>query len=410
MVEEDTSVLERNPFTPTFGIAPPYLADREKYIRDFTTALRSGVGDPHLVTLVTGPRGQGKTALLNVMRDTARNEGWAVVSESATPGLLSRLVSAELPREHARLLGQAQGRPSSVGINLFGAGASVAWDNPGAAQAQLRQLIEELSSNTASKGLLITVDELHKGELDDLVQITATVQLAMGQKRNVGFIATGLEGPITELLNNPSTTFLRRAARIELGPLSERGASEALQIPIQKNARSIEPDALGHAVRATYGYSYMTQLIGYHAWRVDPANAVITLEHVNTALPLALENAGRSVYSPALKELSPQGRAFIRVLAANNGTASLKLLETELETSYRNVQYLRGQLIDEQIIMPTERGVVALALPGLGAFVRNNPEVVESHARSATDAWTFDPYDAGALGQTPTLGDEGPSL
>ena len=54
-----------NPFKPTAGMTPPVLIGREDDLEEFEMALDNGVGDLGRLAYVTGPRGIGKTALLN---------------------------------------------------------------------------------------------------------------------------------------------------------------------------------------------------------------------------------------------------------------------------------------------------------------------------------------------------------
>ncbi|WPF66335.1 MULTISPECIES: hypothetical protein [unclassified Corynebacterium] len=81
----------RNPFTPTAGATPPLLVGRDEEATKFRESLIDGPGAPGLLTLITGPRGTGKTVMLNALEDVARSEGWLHLSETATAGLLERL-------------------------------------------------------------------------------------------------------------------------------------------------------------------------------------------------------------------------------------------------------------------------------------------------------------------------------
>lgn len=86
-----------NPFTPTFGTSPPLLVGRDADLQDFLEGLCGGPGAPERATLVTGLRGTGKTVMLNAYEDLARDEGWLVISETATPNLLDRITHQHLP-------------------------------------------------------------------------------------------------------------------------------------------------------------------------------------------------------------------------------------------------------------------------------------------------------------------------
>lgn len=57
--------IEENPFTPSFGEIPVYLAGRREIIDACSRAFLSERRRPELTTLFSGARGTGKTALLS---------------------------------------------------------------------------------------------------------------------------------------------------------------------------------------------------------------------------------------------------------------------------------------------------------------------------------------------------------
>lgn len=87
-----------NPFHASFGVSPPLLVGRESVLEDFAEALEDGPGSSGRATLYTGARGSGKTVMLNAVEDLARQQGWLVISETATPGFVERMTQQHLPR------------------------------------------------------------------------------------------------------------------------------------------------------------------------------------------------------------------------------------------------------------------------------------------------------------------------
>ena len=81
-----------NPFKPSFGVTPPILVGRDGPIEDFAEALEDGPGSSGRATIYTGARGSGKTVMLNAVEDRARSLGWVVISETASPGFVERIV------------------------------------------------------------------------------------------------------------------------------------------------------------------------------------------------------------------------------------------------------------------------------------------------------------------------------
>ena len=84
----------KNPFTPTFGSIPPFLAGREHILRDINRGFINGPGDPNLSTIFTGARGTGKTALLSLLSETALEHDW-IAAMSPPCQACSKILSSE---------------------------------------------------------------------------------------------------------------------------------------------------------------------------------------------------------------------------------------------------------------------------------------------------------------------------
>jgi ATP/maltotriose-dependent transcriptional regulator MalT len=117
----------KNPFRPTFGALLPHRAGRDAVVATVADALDEGVGSPGRATLITGPRGTGKTVLLASIANEARQRDWWVITESASPGMIERFVSDHLPAALDELHPTAsRSRLNSVTAPLGLGGAS--WD------------------------------------------------------------------------------------------------------------------------------------------------------------------------------------------------------------------------------------------------------------------------------------------
>src|SRR5690349_18056117 len=105
-----------NPFRPTAGATPPELIGREGMLDEFEYGLQLGSGAPGLLTIITGARGIGKTALLSAAQGAAARQGGVVVPETATPGLVGRI--GETMRLHLDELGSgpAGRRITALGV------------------------------------------------------------------------------------------------------------------------------------------------------------------------------------------------------------------------------------------------------------------------------------------------------
>ena len=118
-----------------------------------------GSGPPHNVVLV-GPRGNGKTVLLNWLKAACRDAP-SVEVLALTPRdipIIQSLTQALLPRR-----GLAKLLPRKIGIASVG---SAEWTSAGADGNGWRNLAEELAARCRRKPLVVLLDEAHTLALD----------------------------------------------------------------------------------------------------------------------------------------------------------------------------------------------------------------------------------------------------
>lgn len=374
----ESSTTRRSPFRPSFGTNPPVVSGRDAVVAELEDALDSGPGARGRAALFTGNRGIGKTVMLNEAEAVARERGWVVLSETATPGLLSRITREELPgvADLVRQGPRAQRRIS--GVHLPGHLGGVDFDlppdaGPGGLRTQLNRLTDLLEAN--GTGLLITLDEVHSRRArDDVAQLCAVVQHAFREERPVAFAAAGLPAAVQDLLSEDVSTFLRRARRYVLEPLTPVAAEEALRLPVERHGRRVGDAALRRAAEATHGYPFLVQLVGDRAWRQDPSSPEITGAHVRAAVTAAVREIGALVHEPALNDLSETDRAFVTVMAEDDGESAIADVERRLDRDHGYVSRYRSRLIVAGIIAPTRRGYVDFTIPYMREFVRERED------------------------------------
>ena len=81
-----------NPFTPVVGKAPLHIAGREGVVADVEGALSGAGNDPAIISLLVGPRGMGKTALLSYFADAAESSGWIAARVTCVTGMLDDIL------------------------------------------------------------------------------------------------------------------------------------------------------------------------------------------------------------------------------------------------------------------------------------------------------------------------------
>lgn len=365
-----------NPFTPTFGVTPPRLAGRRRLIDLFAESLDDIVGSPARATVYTGARGSGKTVLLNAVEDEARGRGWVVVSETATPGFVERLVGQQLPT----LLGTHD--PDARAMSLTGIDAPLdmggaSWtttdqhpSSPGLRQ-QLTLLCELLAAR--GSGLLITLDEIHHRQVSELRDLTTALQHLMREGRQVAFAGAGIPSAVSGMLNDDVLTFLRRADRHVLGSVSFDEVVDALARPIVQFGRSIDDDAVRAAAQATGGYAFLIQLVGYHVWRQHPDRQQVTSADVSAGVRAARERLGTLVHEPSLADLSAVDQRFLLAMAEDDGPSSMSDVAARLGVDANYASQYRLRLIAAELISGVAHGRVDFTVPYLREHLREHP-------------------------------------
>ena len=366
--------MRTNPFSPSFGTAPPVLAGRDHILEEVDAALDVGPSHPSYTLLLTGARGTGKTALLNALEELARNRGWVTISETSSPGLLQRLERAAL-----RLLQESRGGWLRQMFDRIRVRLNRIWifglDPPPPSDLQgLREAITALSVILDKRrlGILITIDELQSGDPAELRVFAGTLQhVTRREGRPVAFVGAALPQIEDNLLADDAVTFLQRAARREVGRLDEAASRTAVGQPIHDRNSSIAPEGLEAAVRAASGYPFMIQLVGYHSWKAAAHPMIgITMEDVTTGIAKAGREIGRLVLAPTWKDLSDMDRRFLEAMSRDEGESALSDIAVRLERDPRYASVYRSRLIKAGMIIATGRGKIDFAHHAARGWIR----------------------------------------
>ena len=359
-----------SPFRAGFGKTPPMLAGRDSILDDFAAALAEGTWSTERSMLIEGPRGVGKTVLLNALEDIAREREWTVISETATPGFLARITNDHLQRAIDHLDPPTERRITGVGV----AGTSITTQvTPAPAYpVTLRSQLERTTSLTKPRGVLITLDEINSSSIGELAEFAAEHQHAIRNDLEVAFVGAGLRGAIKEALSHKSLTFLRRSLRPPIDFLEYDDAIDALSIPIIDRGRTIDEEALDYAVRATQGYPFLAQLIGDLAWKASPRQSEISVSDVKSAYRKARRTMGRNIHEPSLSDLSPTDLTVLARMAADDGPTAVSDLRTSLGVTSKYLSVYRQRLIDAGMIVPAGHGKVDIAMPYLREYLRDH--------------------------------------
>lgn len=367
--------MARNPFTPTFGVSPPLLAGRADLLDEFGAAIDDGPGAPGRMTLYTGARGTGKTVMLNEVEDLARQRGWRVISETATAGLVNRLVGEHLPVLLAEIdVAGATKRLTGVSAPMGLGGAT--WETRAAHEAtpalrtRLTAACDLLAGNGA--GLLLTLDEIHHQAVPELREVATVLQHLVREEKEIAFVGAGLPSAVSAVLNDDVLTFLRRADRHSLGPVALPEVATAITAPSERAGRRIAPELAGRAAEATGGYPFLIQLVGYHIWRQQTGHPEVSDADVEAGIVAARRRLGSLVHEPAIADLPRVARTFLVAMAHDDGPSKMSDIAARLNVDANYASQYRLRLIATELIAPVGHGRVAFTMPYLRDYLREH--------------------------------------
>ena len=254
----------------------------------FAEGLRSPIESRDRCILLLGQRGMGKTALLLKFEDMAKERGFVVARVSHNEDILNEII------ELVQLKGSQYVQDKKSPVKGFSAGAlGFSFGLTFTEEAQrsygfrvkLGMLCEKLEDH--GMGVLILVDEAKTSE--KMRQLATTYQSLVGDGRNVAICMAGLPHAVSGILNDSVLTFLNRARKVKLGPISTQEIRAYYDVAFKELGLECAEDVLDDAAQAASGFPYLMQLIGYYAELYGKPSGAVS----NTTLKKAIKGARR---------------------------------------------------------------------------------------------------------------------
>lgn len=254
------------PFAPGAGTIPDYVAGRkaERQIIDQAIAAitkkRTKKGtlerSPMTHISIIGPRGVGKTTLLEIADGKAAKQGVLVINTVQLPnltGLVRELVDA--PRRGWRRFvpWQAGGTGLDMGLkDELGTGSNLK-------KALLTRLQEQ--------PVLLLMDEVMHYDLASLTSVLQVSQLMIGEKLPLAVILAGTPDLVGHL-NDTKASFIERRKNIRINLFNDDESADALRTPLTNCGIEVEAEALEMMVALSDNYPFFVQLIGQEVWEI----------------------------------------------------------------------------------------------------------------------------------------------
>ncbi len=362
--------LARNHFRPSFGMSPLYLAGRADWIRQFELSLFEP-GNPIRISLISGPRGIGKTVLLNEFEDTATRYGWIVLRADPRSEMISHLMQTVIPTAINKLLDKPKTKHNIKGFSIAGIGGLNIESAPNiAATPTLNTMLRELLDQV--EGVCITIDEVQSAPIDQMRELATTIQDLRRDELNIAFAGAGLQAGINDLLNHEGMTFLRRAEMIELKMVPQPDVAAVLEETMTESQKSFDNATLVKAAELTQGYPYLIQTVGSLLWaqaEIDGMDTITddVLDKIENDVVVRM---GHQVHRPALVHISERELNFLLLIAEHGPEpVSTALIAEHLGLKANAASQVRAKLLGRELIYAPARGVVDFTLPYLGQYL-----------------------------------------
>lgn len=344
-------MAQNNPFCLSFGKEPDRYVKRTDAYGRITEELNI-ISPSNNCFLIMGVRGSGKTVLLStIFNEYREKKDWITISLNPGRDLLQMLAAGLY--EDAKL--QKHFIDASLNLSKFGIGLDIKKHPPiSDIQIALEKMVRIV--NEKGKRIVIVIDDVAKS--NDVVSFASAFQDLILKKLDAFLIMTGLYENIYHLQRDKRCSFLLRAEKVILNPLSTIGMKNQYQQTFQ----CTEDEALKMAV-FTKGYSYAFQALGYIMWDRECG--------IEDAIFAFDERMSEYCYEKIWEDLSPKEKEILTSLA-KNGKMKTKDIIDSIGGSSKSFSVQRDRLIKKGIIDGREHGFVNLLLPRFEVFIRAN--------------------------------------
>ena len=245
-------------------------------------------------------------------------------------------------------------RSAGISLSFFGIGVEIRSEAEITdIEVALSRMLETMKKH--GKKLLVLTDEVVNNQY--VREFSSVFQILIRDRLPIFLLMTGLYENIDDLQNEKSLTFLHRAPKLHLSPLS----IGTMAASYRKNLKCDEAESIRLA-QLTNGYSYAFQVLGYCM-----INCGGNFEEARILLKQYLEEY---VYDKIWSELSAKDKSLVSAIA-ESGSHKIKDIREKLSLASNEFGPYKKRLIRKGILSD-EKGLAKLTLPLFDEFVREN--------------------------------------
>ena len=218
----------------------------------------------------------------------------------------------------------------------------------------LELMLENIKKH--NKRLLISVDEVTNCEFVKV--FVSSFQIFLRQDYPIFLLMTGLFENIYDLQNDKALTFLYRAPKIMLEPLSFTAVRKHYM-----DIFELDQSEADKMAALTKGYPFAFQVLGYLYWENRDDH---TIEDI---LPEYDQCLDEYVYSKIWSELSELDKKILLEISVS-GEEKVKEIREKLDMNSGLFSVYRDRLKRKGVIDTSEYGKITLTLPRFEEFVK----------------------------------------
>ena len=295
-------------FDPRFGKRPARLIGRDDVLRDIRLSLEDP-DESENITIVTGIKGAGKTALLSEIKAGLEQE---------------RVISVDTGAEFEIKKGQ--------------------------------------------EGAVFFIDDADK-DIQGLYEFLAVFQERVKEKKERRLFISCLPHKAQELLKEKDFPVLRQARRVSLGFVRTDEVlvlfKEAFSEKGKKGGQKTE-SAFNRAAEATLGYPYLIQLIGYY---LSKEEAELDDNAVDRSVFRAKIELYKNIHEPIVWSLSSKDRMFLWSMSKDEGPSEFGEIAKRMDVSAGYASKYRERLIGAEVIYSSAYGELMFTLPYMKEYI-----------------------------------------
>ena len=336
--------------------------------RSFISVLVSELKNPdspYQTTLFYGQRGSGKTTFMSALCQEIEKQKDFIVINIPSSGNILLSYAQGIYNKTSKFVQKTLDSLEGISLSVFG--VQFEYNKKDNEQINYQLILEKVLKKLSEKKItvLAVIDEVKAST--ELKSFISVYQILLQQNLPVRLLLAGLPQNVSELQNDNQLTFLLRAPRVTLEPLDISNIRFNYKKAFEKGGKNLDEKALDKMTKASGGYAYAFQLMGWLVWKNTAEK--ITEKEVNSILDEYKMLLFRNAYIKISENFSQMDKLFVTTMAKNAGATSMKKLVEETGKSNAYLSNYRARLLDSQVIKQTSYGYVGFVLPYFREFV-----------------------------------------